>query len=312
MHCVFDVYDESMTRYERLLREWDARQRGEAVEGHARVAGAELYYRVVGRGRAIIVIHGGPDFDHTYLLPDMDRLAEAYQLIYYDQRGRGQSRGEVNLETLGIETYVDDLEGLRKHLGLDPVAILGHSWGGVVAMHYAIRHPAHLSHMVLLNTAPASNDDLLAARADRVRRRAKHIDALTALEPAFERGDPEAVAEFYAIDFSSTFKRPEDARRLNLRATREQILSGRALENRLMEGLIWSPGFTLLPQLESVRVPTLVIHGDRDFFPVQSSAHIAQAIPGARLTVLRDSGHFSYIDASEQMREALVGFLQGS
>ncbi len=55
-----------------------------------------------------------------------------------------------------------------------------------------------------------------------------------------------------------------------------------------------------------------LIHGDLDFFAVKSSAHIAQAIPGARLEVLHDSGHFSYIDAPEQVREALVGFFQGS
>lgn len=95
---------------------------------------------------------------------------------------------------------------------------------------------------------------MIVARADRVRRRAVHIEALTALEPAFE-------------------------------------------------------GFTLFPDLKSVRAPTLVIHGDLDFFPVESSAHIAQAIPGARLEILRDSGHFSYIDASERVHRALEGFL---
>lgn len=88
---------------------------------------AELYYRDLGQGQPIIVIHGGPDFDHTYLLPDMDRLSDSYRLIYYDQRGRGRSRGELRLEEISIEQTIEDLEGLQNYLGLQTAAILGHS-----------------------------------------------------------------------------------------------------------------------------------------------------------------------------------------
>jgi len=278
------------------------------TEGWAPVSGAELYYCSVGDGIPLIVIHGGPDFDQRYLRPDMDRLADRFRLIYYDQRGRGKSRGEVDLETLDIWTYVEDLEGLRRHLGLDPVAILGHSWGALVAMHYAIRHPSHLSHMVLLNPAPATHEDLLPSRAVRESRRAPYAARISALEEGFERGDPEAVSAFYAIEFGTCFKRPEDARRLDFTATREEILGGRAIEERLMQGLIWSPGFNLLPELAKVRTPTLVVHGDLDFFRVEGSARIAEAIPGARLEVLKDSSHFSYVDDSDGLRAALSRF----
>src|SRR5262245_38949409 len=61
-----------------------------AREGYVSLPGAELYYRVIGRGHPILILHGGPDFDHTYLLPEMDRLSESFRLIYYDQRGRGR------------------------------------------------------------------------------------------------------------------------------------------------------------------------------------------------------------------------------
>ena len=278
-------------------------------QGWAPVDGAELYYCSVGEGLPLIVIHGGPDFDHHYLRPDMDCLADRYRLIYYDQRGRGQSRGEVDLATLDIWTYVEDLDRLRKHLGLDRVAILGHSWGALVAMHYAIGHPAHLSHMVLLNPAPATHEDVVASREVRIKRREPYGKQIDALEAGFERGDPEAVAAFYAIEFGTGFKRPEDARRLDFGGTREQTLSGRAIEDRLMEGLIWSPGFTLVPELAKVRTPTLVLHGDLDFFRVEGSERLARAIPDARLEVLKDSGHFSFIDAGEELRSALHPFL---
>jgi proline iminopeptidase len=281
-------------------------------EGFAPVAGAELYYRDIGEGRPLIVIHGGPDFDHRYLLPDMDRLADSFRLVYYDQRGRGRSRGEVRPEEIGIETYVADLEGLRGHLGLGPVAVLGHSWGGLVAMHYALRHPRSLSHMVLLNTIPASHDDLILARAERLARRATREEELAALMPGYARGDPEAVEQFYRIDFGSTFRRPADLARLRLAWTREDILRGRAIEARLNQGLVWSEGYTLLPALAAVRTPTLVVHGEIDFFTPGGSKRIAEAIPAARLAVLPDSGHFSYVDAPEALREALEAFFISS
>ena len=110
-------------------------------ESYVQVDDAELFCREIGEGRPIVVIHGGPDFDHTYLLPDMDRLADCCRLIYYDQRGRGNSRGHFKLDDISIERYVEDLDGLRKHLGLDRLAILGHSWGGHVAMQYALHRP---------------------------------------------------------------------------------------------------------------------------------------------------------------------------
>ena len=280
-----------------------------ATESFAPAHGAQLYCREVGEGRPLVVIHGGPDFDHTYLLPDMDRLAASRRLVYYDQRGRGRSRGEVRLEDIHIDRYVDDLNSVRKHLGVESVAILGHSWGAIVAMHYALRYPNRTSHMVLLNTAPASHADLLLMREERLRRRAAHEEELRELLPGFARGDPDAVARYYRIDYSGTFKREEDLARLNLGWTRKAIKTGRLIESHLMQGLIWSEGYTLLPALAAVRTPTLLIHGDFDFAPVECAARIAGAIPGARLEVLRGSGHFSYIDAADRVARALGEFL---
>jgi len=279
------------------------------TEGFAPVDGAQIFYREHGRGTPLVVAHGGPDMDHRYLLPDFDRLGDCARLVLYDQCGRGQSRGEVELEGLGIDRYVRDLEGLRRHLRLDPVAVLGHSWGGLVAMHYALAHFGHVSHLILLNSAPASNEGLTLMRAERRRRWAAHQERLDELTPAYERGDPEAVTEAYRIDFGTTFKRREDLDRLDLTYTREQIASGRRIEAKLMEGLIWAPGFTLVPQLRALRVPTLVIHGELDFIPRSCSEEIANAIPGARLVALPDSGHFSYIDAGPALQREIRDFL---
>src|SRR6266542_2963281 len=128
------------------------------------------------------------------------------------------------------------------------------------------------------------------------------------IQPGYRDGDPEAVAEYYRIDFGTTFKQPKHLARLTLRWTKEDILSGRAIEDRLMERLYWSEGFTIIPELKQLRNPTLIIHGDYDFVPVQCAARIAEAMSGAHLVIIGESGHFSYIDAPEEVRTAIGQF----
>ena len=276
------------------------------IEAYVDVGGAQLYCREVGSGPSIIVIHGGPDFDHTYLLPDLDRLADGYRLIYYDQRGRGRSQGELRLEEIRIDRYVEDLDRLRKAFGLDKAALLGHSWGGLVALYYALRHPEQVSHLILLNTVSASHRDLLLMQAERHRRWTPYREQMDALSTsqAFENGDPATVAGYYRLDFATALAK-QYLPRLKLEWTREDILRGRAIENKLAEGLYWQPGYDLIPELRRIRAPTLVIHGDNDFFPCESSARISGAIAGARLVNVRGSGHFSYIDAPGEVRRAI-------
>jgi pimeloyl-ACP methyl ester carboxylesterase len=81
-----------------------------ARESRIQVGKASLYSREIGRGQPVIVLHGGPDFDHSYLLPDLDRLADAFRLVYYDQRGRGRSAADVRPEDVTLASDVDDLE----------------------------------------------------------------------------------------------------------------------------------------------------------------------------------------------------------
>lgn len=283
-------------------------------EGYAPVANVELFYREVGHGRPIILLHGGPDFDHTYLLPDMDRLSDSYRLIYYDQRGRGKSGGNVQPEDVTIKTEIEDLEGLRKHFQLDSVAVLGHSWGGVLAMEYAIRHPDRVSHMILMNTAAASHEDYLVQRQEVRSRKAVYADALNPLVSSaeYQAGDSDAVAAYYRIQYGTTIKQPEHLetlmRSLKFSFTKEGILKWRAIEDRLLDETWRSSEYDLFPKLKGLRIPTLVIHGDYDFIPAECAEHIAESIPGARFALLRECGHFSYIESPDEVRREIAEF----
>lgn len=285
-------------------------------DGYAPVENGELYYRQVGRGRPIIVIHGGPSFDHTYLLPDMDRLSDSYRLIYYDQRGRGKSTG--NLQAISIRTEIEDLEGLRNYLQLDSIALLGHSWGGYLAQEYAICHPDHVSHLILMNTAFVSHEHYLLFRQELLKRKAtveEEWDRL-ASSTGYKEGDPQTVGDFYRLYFSTTIRRPQHLERviekMRLSFTREGVLRAREISDRLFNETAESTDFNLLPQLKQLRIPTLLIHGEDDFIPTAVITDIAEAMPRAHLVLLKDCGHFSYIESPDEVRRAIATFFAGA
>src|SRR5687768_4694786 len=186
-------------------------------EGYIPVEKAGLYYREIGQGQPIIILHGGPDFDHSYLLPDMDRLSDSFRLIYYDQRGRGKSAGNVRPEDVTIQSEIEDLEGLRNYSRLESAAVLGHSWGGVLAMEYAIHHPDRVSHLILMNTAPASHDDYMLLQQELPKRRAAgDVEKMKSMSSTsrYKKGDPDTVAEYYRIHFRATVRQPEHLERV--------------------------------------------------------------------------------------------------
>ena len=288
----------------------------EARDGYAPVPGARLYFREVGGGRPIVILHGGPDFNHNYLLPELDRLSSAYRLIYYDQRGRGKSSPGVVAEHVSIESEVDDLDLIRAHFGFATITVLGHSWGALLAMEYAIRHPERVSHVVLLNPAPASYGDRLRFRDHLVAIAKASVAKMRAISatPEYARGDIEAEAEYYRAHFSKALFRSDQVetvvRRLRAHFTPDDIVKARAIEERL-HAQTWRQAAEHGPlaRLPMLRAPTLVIHGDNDFIPLQCAKNVAQALPGARLVVLPDCGHFAFLERPAEVFAAITRFL---
>jgi len=291
-----------------------------AIESRIAVGGASLYAREVGHGQPIVILHGGPDFDHAYFLPDLDRLADGYRLIYYDQRGRGKSAEHVGPDDVSLASDIDDLDKLRQHFKLESMTLLGHSWGAVLALEYALRHPGAVSRLILLNPAPASASDVALFRktyleklGDAAMARQKEIIA----SRAYQEGEPEAVIARYRIHFRPALARSADYERLMkamnaafVSQGKQGILEARAAENSLMRDTWQGPGYDLLPRLASLKMPALVIAGDHDFIPIETVAHIAQALPGATFVTLKNCGHFSYMECSVDVRKALDDFVR--
>jgi proline iminopeptidase len=252
--------------------EWSAVPR----ESRVPVGKASLYAREIGRGQPLIVLHGGPDFDSAYLLPDLDRLADAFRLIYYDQRGRGRSAQGVQPDEVTLASDVDDVDTVRQHFQLESPALLGHSWGAVLALEYALRHPTRVSHLILMNPAPASASDLAVFRKAYVQQLGADMDRQREIVAgaAYKEGDPEAVAARYRFHFKPALQRPEDYEKLMatmkagfISQGKDGIVKARAVEDRLMRDTWQVDGYDLLPKLRSLNIPTLVISGDHDFIP---------------------------------------------
>ena len=293
--------------------------RGEAREQRIPVGSASLYARDIGHGQPVIVLHGGPDFDSAYLLPEFDRLADDFHLVYYDQRGRGKSAAGVRPEDVTLGSELDDIDRVRQQFGFERTIVLGHSWGTVLALEYALKHPERVSQLILLNPAPASHADygllrtaylaaLGPADADRQRQ-------MLASDP-YKRADPEAVAARYRIHFEHALAQRTDYETLMARMRAafvaqgsDGILKARAVEARL-DAETWDrDDYDLLPHVRSLDIPTLVVTGDHDFIPADVARHIAQAVPRARLVTLRDCGHFSYMECGADVQRVIRDFV---
>ena len=290
--------------------QWTARDR------FVTCGSARLYVREVGSGRPLVVVHGGPDFNHRYLLPELDRLAEHCRLVYYDQRGRGRSFAVGAAIEVTMQSEVDDLDCVRRRLGLDTFALLGHSWGALLAMEYALAFPEQVSHLIVMNPAPASPHDAAILR-ERLRAARSAEQSITISALVSDPGSRPVTSQLTPPTTGST-----SPPRFSVRGCSRRWLHGCAetsprraslRRERSNSASMSRPGTatttTCSPGSRRSRVPTLVIHGAADLIPVEVARHIAEAIPDARLEVLDDCGHFAYLDQPERTENAITRFL---
>lgn len=273
-----------------------------------RLDGTTLYYEVVGRGTPpVLLLHGGPGLDHTAFRPWLDPLAERHKLIFYDQTGNGRSARPASLEGVDHDTWVDEADALLHRLGCERAVLFGHSYGGYLAQEYALRHPGRVAGLVLCCTAGSARplDGVLEPEEGRATPR-----QLAWLQQVAARGvaDDAEYAEFFADLLPLYFHRPDPAVLDRLLATTRFCA---ATVNHAFA--VCYPSFDALPQLGRVEVPALVLAGRHDWVmaPEETAEPLAEAIPGARLVVFEESGHYPFIEEAEAFRGTLGDWLDG-
>ncbi len=279
-----------------------------ARQGLMSLEDARIFYEVVGEGEPIVVVHGGPGLDHTYLQPGLDGLATRHSLIYYDQRGTGRSVAALDESAINLERFVSDIEALRQTLGHDRITVLAHSFGALIGMEYAARHPESTRALILMNPVePGSR--YAAERAERLRAATTPEDstelaALTRSE-GFRARDAATLSQVYRVRFRPAMRDRERVSELVLNLSEATADNGsevaRLLGASLGELDRWD-------NLAEISVPTLVLHGRHDLMPEVVSREMAEAIPDARLVVL-ESGHFPYLEDPDGLLSAVTAFL---
>ena len=280
--------------------------------GYVQVDQGKLFYQKFGAGTPIIVLHGGPGLDQSYLLPQMLDLAKDHEVIFYDQRGSGKSlETKIDPSYINITQFTKDLEELRKQLNLDKFILLGHSWGGLLAMNYSVTYPNHLAGLILLSTAPADFNGQQAFVTEFTKRTQPIKNEINPLSnyQEFEKLNSFEISKLYRTLFSVYLYNPKEAEKLTLNMHEASAKSG-AKVREIMSKTSWlTPNTNLFPQLKKLTVPTLIIHGKEDIVPLWTAEEIKEAIPHAQMASIEKCGHFPYIEKPNQMFSQIRLFL---
>ena len=282
------------------------------TSGFTRSTAVPLYWCTHGPARQpwrrLLVLHGGPGADHGYLLPQMLDLTPEFELVFYDQRGGGRSKEAVPTRVTW-EAQVEDLSRVIAELALEPVSIVGYSWGGLLALLYAIeaaggRAAPPPARLALIDPAPVSSAHRAAFEAEFERRQqgpdVRRLRADLAAS-GLKESDPAAYRQrAFELSVAGYFADPHRARDLTpFRVT-----------GRVQQSVWESLGdFDLTHDLAAVRCPAIVVHGRQDPIPLESSRSIATAL-GAEFVPLDDCGHVPYVEQREKLFEVLRDFLR--
>ena len=273
--------------------------------------GARLAYWVAGNpeGEPLFVLHGGPGLGSAYLRPSLtELLGVTRRLVFYDQRGSGYSEGRDDPTRLTIDWSVSDLDAIRRAAGVDRIDLLGHSFGGLLAMVYALERPDRVRRLVLVDPEPASRE-LWETFRDRLAGRTRpedsaRLDEITAA-PDWQ-ADPEAMSDWYATRLRAYMADPASAEEMEIRFD-EMTLANFRTTYPAVRGSLGE--WDLHDRLAGLAAPTLVIAGGDSIFAPVAMSRLVDALPSARLEVIDRSGHFPFVEAPRAFARLVEAFL---
>jgi proline iminopeptidase len=282
--------------------------------GYTKTTVTPLFWTVYGPSTSdrLLVLHGGPGADQEYLLPQMLALAGDRELVFYDQRGGGRSKTD-DREPITWRTQVDDLERVIQELELGSPTIVGYSWGGLLAMLYAIeavagRTQSRPRRLVLIDPAPVTRQFRRVFESDFSRRQSS--PEVVRLRDELARSglretDPDAYRHrAFELSVAGYFADPKAAHDLTPFRVTGRVQA--SVWESLGDYDLTAPGL-----LDSVSLPTLIVHGRQDPIPLASSEAAARALH-ARFVVIEGSGHVPYVEQPAALFDAIRAFLADS
>lgn len=275
----------------------------------AEIDGHKLYYETHGKGRPVLLMHGGTGLDHTYFRPWLDPLGERAELIFYDLYGQGRTERPASWDRVTHATWAAEADALRAHLGHDKIILLGHSYGGFLAQEYALRYGDHLAGLILSDTAPALDyPDVIGANAA-ARGTPEQVQMVGGgLSNPYAFTEDEAFRKVWLTILPLYFHRYDP--QVGAAMDAQTKYSGGAFAHGFAKCL---PAFNVLPRLGEIETPTLVINGRDDWIcpPAQGAQRLRAGIPNSKLVILENSGHFPFIEERDQYLAAVGEFIAG-
>jgi pimeloyl-ACP methyl ester carboxylesterase len=249
----------------------------------------------------LLLLHGGPGFDHTLFKPDYGQLADIAQVVYFDQRGHGRSdRGDP--ERWRLDVWADDVRAFCEALGIERPIVLGWSFGGMVAMAYVARHPEHPAKLVLQSTMGRMDVDRIVEGF----RRLGGEEAAEAARAFWSPGAPPEAMLAYATTCMPLYSpTPVDPAAMGRSVLNPDLLMGGGDIMRAMD---------LLPGLSAVQCPTLVIAGEDDpICTIDSMQDVVDALPPehVRFERIPKAGHIAPLDDPDRFFGVLREFVTG-
>jgi proline iminopeptidase len=265
-----------------------------------------LFVEVIGRGDPLVLMHGGPGADHWTMLP-FRRLADQFTLVFYDHRCNGRSTG-APVASMTWENLTADADALREKLGFERWAVLGHSFGGHVALEYALRYPDHLSHLILLDTGGDSRWSRV--HAPKVVLERGYGARKAELVRRWFHGETAPGAMFRNLMRLGPIYDPHMSLIALARHAFRERQSKLAPEAFMFAGRTLLDGWTVMDRLGEIDVPTLVMAGRDDFiFPPECQQELAAGIPDARLRIVDRAGHNPHDERTDDVMAAIREFM---
>lgn len=284
-------------------------------EGCVPFGGYNVWYRIIGEpgepGKPpLLCLHGGPGAPHDYLEPLGALATDGRRVIFYDQLGCGNSDQPADPSLWTVERFVDEVGAVRDALALDRVHLLGHSWGGMLALEYGLTRPAGLASLILASTTASSQQ--WVAEADRLRTGLSpeaqevllhHEESATTDDPAYQA----AMMAFYERHVCRLAAWPEFVTRTFDRLRHE------------VYGTMWGPSefhptgtlreWDVRDRLREIDVPTLVTCGRYDEATPLLAETLRRGIPDAEVVIFEESAHMAHAEEPGRYRQMLGDFL---
>jgi proline-specific peptidase len=270
------------------------------------IRGISLNVKVMGKGYPLVLMHGGPGAD-LYTMMSFRPCADQFRLVFYDHRCNGRSVG-AEISSFTMDNLTADADALRQALGFEKWAVLGHSFGGYVALEYALRYPQNLSHLLLVDTGGDNHWAQEKAPEELVKR--GFSPELVNLARRFFNGQIEPNEMFPTLMKLGKAYNPHTS------PTHIPHMLIMGLQTMLQpETFIYSAshflkGWTVMDRLGEIKVPTLVMAGREDFiYPPEHEEKLAAAIPNAHLVFIERAGHNPHDEQPADTIKAVRNFL---